>query len=307
MEYNELNKNAMGGTELVAHRIESMLEPELLEQVQIIHSRARELDDTKKKIYVLHDLAGDPEVQHLRDGGWEKYDKLVFVSHWQRQMYEAYLGVPPSASVVMRNSIVPIPHHEKPKDKIRLFYHSTPHRGLQILFPVFKQLHKEYGDRIDLKVFSSFGLYGWPSRDEPYLDLFEEMKEHPAVDYNQAVSNDVIREELTKAHIFAYPSIWQETSCLCLIEAMSAELTTVHSSLGALPETSMGLSLMYDYTEDVNKHANIFYQNMKNAIENIDNPTIQRLNSIQKLTSDAIHSVDRLKVEWNSLVKGIVM
>lgn len=307
MEYNELNKNAMGGTELIAHRIEKILEPGLLDRVQIIHSRARELDETKKKIYVLHDLAGDPEVQHLKDGGWERYDKLVFVSHWQRQMYESYLGVPPSASVVMRNFIDPIPQHEKPKGKIRLFYHSTPHRGLQILFPVFKQLHNEYGDKIELKVFSSFGLYGWPARDEPYLDLFEDMKEHPAVDYNQAVPNDVIREELMKAHIFAYPSIWQETSCLCLIEAMSAGLTTVHSSLGALPETSMGLSLMYDYTEDVNTHANVFYQNMKQAIESVDNPTIRRLNDIQKLTCDAIHSTNRLSVEWNNLVKSLVL
>jgi hypothetical protein len=57
-----LSKAPRGGTELMADRINS-LPPELLSRFQIIHSRVRELDPNKKKIYVLHDLPGDPEVE----------------------------------------------------------------------------------------------------------------------------------------------------------------------------------------------------------------------------------------------------
>ena len=307
MEYNELNKKAMGGTELMAHRIEEMLGPDLLSQVQIIHSRVRELDNTKKKILVLHDLPGDPEVQHLRDGGWKKFDTLVFVSHWQKQMYETLLGVPPSAGVVIQNSIEPIEQHEKPTDKTTLIYYSTPHRGLSLLYPVFDKLYEEYGSTIELKVFSSFELYGWPQRDEPYKELFEALENHPGIQYSKSVSNETIREELKKAHIFAYPSIWQETSCLCLIEAMSAGLTPVHSSLAALPETSMGLSMMYDYVEDPNKHAMTFYNTLRMTIQNINDPYMRQLTTLRKHSADAIYNTQRQGMRWLALANNILL
>lgn len=249
----------------MADRINS-LPPELLSQYQIIHSRIRDLDPRKKKIYVLHDLPGDPEVQHLKNGGWKRFDELVFVSHWQQQMYNAYLGVPFEAGIVLQNAITPIEKHKKPTDKVRLMYFSTPHRGLELLYPVYDKLYKEFGDRIELNVFSSFDLYGWDVRDEPYKPLFEKLKSHPGINYSKSVPNDVIREELKRSHILAYPSIWQETSCLVMIEAMCAGLVCVHSSLAALPETAMGCTYMYGYTENVEYHMTRFEANLRDAI-----------------------------------------
>lgn len=305
MELNELNQKAMGGTELMALRIESAIDPDDLKRLQIIHSRARNLDPNKKKIYVLHDLAGDPEVRHLKDEGWKKFDKLVFVSNWQQQMYNAYLGVPYSAGVVLKNSIDPIPKHDKPKDKVRLIYYSTPHRGLGILYSVFDALYKEFGDRIELKVFSSFELYGWPERDKPFQDLFKKLEDHPGIVYSKSVPNHVIREEIMKSHIFAYPSIWQETSCLCLIEALSGGLVSVHSSLAALPETSLGLSFMYDYTEDLNTHAQVFYANLKHAIRMVESESVGGT-ELTKIAADYVYSLDRRKAQWNSLAKNVL-
>jgi len=94
MEKNELNKEAKGGTELMQERLHQRLDPEILNKFQIIPTRVRDIDPDRKTILWLHDLHGDPEVQHLKNGGWEKFDKLVFVSHWQQQMFNAYLGVP---------------------------------------------------------------------------------------------------------------------------------------------------------------------------------------------------------------------
>lgn len=298
-----MTKSARGGTELMADRINS-LPPELLSKFQIIHSRVRDLDPNKKKIYVLHDLAGDPEVEHLKNGGWKRFDKLVFVSHWQQQMYNAYLGVPFDAGIVLKNAIEPFPLHTKPDDKVRLMYFSTPHRGLELLYPAFDKMYKQFGDRIELNVFSSFDLYGWEARDQPYQDLFEKLKAHPGINYSKSVPNAKIREELMRSHILAYPSIWQETSCLVMIEAMCAGLTCVHSSLAALPETAMGCTYMYDYTENVSTHLARFEHTLENAIEDVLYGFAMSEDRVQFL--NATYEWDWRKTEWENLLTSLV-
>jgi glycosyltransferase involved in cell wall biosynthesis len=300
--------NPRGGTELMAERINT-LRPELLSHFNIMHSRETNISFTKKNILVLHDLALDPMHEHLRDGGWKNFDKLIFVSHWQKQQFQDYLGLPPSASVVLKNAITPIEEHTKPTDKIRLMYYSTPHRGLDILYAAFVPLAKEFPN-LELNVFSSFDLYAWPERDEQHKELFKKLEDHPQINYSKSVSNDQIREELKRNHILAYPSNWQETSCLVLIEAMSAGLTCVHSSLAALPETSLGLTVMYDYHEDPNTHAMIFYNNLRRAIMiHSDNKLMaQHTNNlaVQKSIADVVYSWDNRAIQWESLMHVIL-
>lgn len=281
------------------------LPAELLSQFNIMHSRDVDLSITKKNILVLHDLALDPMHDHLRNGGWKKFDKLVFVSHWQKQQFFDYLGVPPSASVVLKNAIVPIPEHTKSRDKIRLVYFSTPHRGLDLLYAAFVELAKEFSN-LELNVFSSFDLYAWPERDVQYKELFEKLEAHPQINYSKSVSNDRIREELKHNHILAYPSTWEETSCLVLIEAMSAGLLCVHSSLAALPETSLSLTRMYDYHENPTQHANQFYKHLRHAILTYADDNTQTNLLLQKAVTDRVYSWDNRKEEWESLLTSLL-
>jgi glycosyltransferase involved in cell wall biosynthesis len=313
VEKNELSINAKGGTELMLEKLHKYVDKELLDQVQVIPSRVRVLDPDKKNILWCHDLALDPEVAHLKDGGWKDYDKIVFVSYWQQQMYNIYLGVPYSAGVVLKNAIDPIEDDDDNPDllpdTIKLIYTPTPHRGLELLYPVFVKLCEEH-DNIELDVYSSFKLYGWESRDEPYKELFDALKEHDKINYHGTQSNDVVRKALQEAHIFAYPSIWQETSCLCLIEAMSAECHSVHSSLAGLPETSMGVTQMYGYTEDNSKHASIFYAHLKHAIKNYENLDsriqVQNNLSILKPFIDVAYSWERRAKEWENMLRNLL-
>lgn len=299
----------MGGTELMGHRIDSTCNKTLLDQCQIIHSRVRELDPNRKKILVLHDLAGDPEVQHLKEGGWSLFDQLVFVSNWQQEKYHMYLGVPYDVGRVMYNAIEPIPAHKKPDPtkKINLVYFSTPHRGLDILYAVFNQLATEH-ENIHLHVYSSFELYGWKERDNKHKELFDLLKKHPKITYNRSVSNAEMRKVLEDMHILAYPSVWQETSCLVLMEAMSAGLYCVHSSLAALPETSMGLTQMYTFTDDLQHHVDRFYLELKKAIilhEKNYSKVRQSMDSV-KAIADFKFDWNQRKLEWNELMKNLL-
>jgi glycosyltransferase involved in cell wall biosynthesis len=308
IERNETNKNSKGGTELMADGLAKYVDNELLSKFQIIPSRVRELDPNKIPILWLHDLPWDPESAKLKDPDWRnQFKKIVFVSHWQQQMYNTVLGVPYSQGVVVKNAIEPIPQEyiNKPTDKIKLIYHPTPHRGLEILVPVFNELVK-YHPNIHLDVFSSFKLYGWEERDKPYQQLFDEIKSHPNMTYHGSVSQDELRRAIGQAHIFAYPSIWQETSCLCAIEAMSAQCLTVTSSLAALPETCANYALMYNYTEDVNAHANMFFKVMYHAIDVVQKDTHQNYLRAQKEYFDRNYDWNLRKDEWTFLLNSLL-
>jgi UDP-glucose:(glucosyl)LPS alpha-1,2-glucosyltransferase len=309
IERNELNKNSKGGTELLQERLYDGTVPrELLEQFQIVFSRVRDLDPDKKKIFYAHDLPEDPESSRLSDPMFrKKFDKFVFVSNWQMEQYNEKRGVEYSKSTVIKNSIIPLDISKRTKsDKIRLIYTPTPHRGLNILAPVFVKLAETNPD-IELDVYSSFNLYGWGDRDKQFEDVFEICRNHPNIKYHGTASNEEIRTALLNADIFAYPSIWKETSCLCLIEAMSAGLLCIHPNLAALPETSMGLTWMYQWSEDPNQHANSFYHVLQQGINVMrdQRDLIETDLRLQKIQVDRVHGWNHKAAEWTALLQSL--
>lgn len=307
---DEQSKNAMGGTEMMKHGLYDRLPTDLRDKVEIICSRVREVDKDRPSILWLHDLFTDPEAVHLRNKeSRERFAKLVFVSNWQWTTYNLAMEIPYSEAIILHNAITPIESHKKPSDDtIRLIYHTTPHRGLEILVPVVDFLTKNGQDTIHLDVYSSFQAYGWPQRDEPYEKLFETIRNHPQMTYHGYQPNEVVREALKKADIFTYPSIWQETSCIAAIEAMSAACAVVHPNYGALPETMGNFGFSYQYHEDVQQHANIFANvlaNVLNLYRNDRAKTHSRL-QFQKMWCDNFYGWDMRSKEWEGLIRGIL-
>lgn len=269
---NDTNENSMGGTERLTIELADKLGKEALKDFQIVSSRVRDLDDDKIRIFWAHDLPGDPESKFLETkDGQDKFHKYVFVSNWQMQGYMQQYRLPWSKCIVIPNAIESFEPIEKPdpKDGINLIYHSTPHRGLNILAAVYDKLAEKY-DNLHLDVFSSFELYGWGERDEAHKPVFDKLNSIDSVTLHGTQTNDVVRDHLKKAHIFSYPSIWPETSCLCLMEAMAAGTVCVHSNYGALSETAALFNQMYQMHEDPSLHASIFYAILEGNIQNIE-------------------------------------
>jgi len=279
------------------------VDPILLDQFQIIPSRVKELDGRPAVLW-LHDLYNDPESAHLQDelSRSLRFAKLIFVSYWQMQSFQMAYNIRPSECLVLQNAVDPIEFVEKDKDQVNLIYHTTPHRGLEILVPVFEKLTETFSN-IHLDVYSSFNAYGWGERDKPYEELFERCKSHPQITYHGFQPNDVIRTALQKAHIFAYPSIWQETSCISAIEAMSAGCEVVCSSLAALPETTAGFASMYPYHEDPNTHANIFVNVLGQAISRVNSENVLNKMQFQKNYIDVLYNWESRGQQWTDLLK----
>ena len=298
-----------GGTEMMRDALFKRLEPELKEKFEWYFSRVRDkwVDPTKNNILWLHDTFNDPEAQHLKEASSrERFKKLVFVSQYEFQTYHLALGVPYSESVVLRNAIDPIPEHKKEKsDTFNLIYHTTPHRGLEVLVPVIDFLVNK-GKKIHLDVYSSFKMYGWENRDEPYQKVFEKIKAHDNMTYHGYQPNDVIRKALKKAHMFAYPNIWPETSCIAMIEAMSAGCTVIHPNYCALSETGSNFGVQYGWEEEPNKHANKFCQILDAVMEDYWSKTHQQKLSVQKKYIDSFYNWDIRLIEWKALLNSLL-
>lgn len=311
-ELEEMTKNSKGGTEQMLERLKKSIDPELLDKFQIVCSRVRWVDPDKKTVLWCHDLAGDPEAAHLRDkNSRDRFAGIVCVSDWQMQQYNAYLGLPYSESMVIHNAIEPVEIEEKQfGEQVRLIYHTTPHRGLELVIPVFMKLYEKYGNKIHLDVYSSFSIYGWNQRDEQYKPLFDQCEKHEGITYHGYKPREEVIEALKKAHIFAFPSIWPETSCLSAIEALSAKVSIVCPNFAALPETTRPFSYMYQFSEDKTEHGNRFGYVLSGLIdryldESKRSEIVGNLNA-QKKFIDSIYNWDTRATQWTEYLKDLL-
>ena len=306
-EENEISIKSNGGTELSKRSIAAQIPEELAGEFQIVPSRLRDLEEDKIRVYWLHDLAEDPEVQHLKDeNNRNKFHKIVFVSYWQMNDFITKLGIPWTDQLcVIENPIEPFVLREKPKDKINLIYFSTPHRGLELLVPTFEALAQKHTN-IHLNVYSSFKLYGWEGADEQFKPLYDKIRNHPNMTYHGTVAQPEMREAVLDSHILAFPSIWPETSCRVLIESMSAGLMCVHPNFAALSDTSGGLTTTYQFEEDKFKHANAFYQYLDHSINVVNDPEAERYLKFVKAYADTRFNQSKIGSQWEVLMKNLL-
>ena len=303
----ELSKNSNGGTEMMRQRLIDNANPDYLKDVAIHLSRTREMYEDVPNILWCHDLAEDPENRILADGGWQKFDRIIFVSAWQRDQFILRYGIPYSHCAVICNAVEKeYKPREKEQDKIRFIYHTTPHRGLELLVPIFEALCTKF-DNLHLDVYSSFSIYGWESRDEPYKDTFAAIEAHPNMTYHGAVPNEEVLEALDKAHVFLYPNVWRETSCIALIEAIKSQVICIHPNYGALPETSANATITYDFKDNLNDHANYAYSVAKQLVQVMNNdPNYFNGFTYSDRFNLARNSIQSFKTMWDATLANVL-
>jgi glycosyltransferase involved in cell wall biosynthesis len=316
IEFDKFGKSAKGGTEIIKYGLKNRLPQELLSKFQIVTDRFDELDDTKIRLYWSHldtkqneemlSYLGYGNIKPLANGGWNKFHKLIFVSYTQMENWIREYDIPRYHCTVMKHALEPIKLREKPKDKIVLVHHSNPQRGLSLLVDVFEKLCEEY-DNIELKVHSSWNIYGMNNWHEEYKnsDLYQRLEKHPKIKNIGYLPNEELKKSLASSHIFPYPNIMPETFCLSLLEAMSAELLCVHPNYGCLPETASNWTMMYDYHEKILQHEERFYQKLKEAIEIVNQKETQEHLKKQKEYTDYLFNWEQRTIDWINLLENL--
>jgi len=181
----------------------------------------------------------------------DSVDYFVYVSHWCYDKFRNKFNIPEHKSLVIKNAVYPFEYKPKPRtEKLKLIYTSTPWRGLDVLLDAFELLGR---DDVELDVYSSTVLYGdffHNSYGSQFQWIYDRAKALPNVNYMGYASNAGVRKAVQAAHIFAYPSMFEETSCISAIEAASAGCQLVTTNYGALYETLAQWSTFVPYTAD---------------------------------------------------------
>jgi hypothetical protein len=92
------------------------------------------------------------------------------------------------------------------------------------------------------------------------------------------------------------------------MESMSAGLVCVHQNFAALSETAANWTHMYQWSEDMRGHANMFYSVLRGVIEEIrDASDEQYKNKImtQKAYADVFYNWASRKTQWDALLRSL--
>ena len=285
----------------------------LLAQVDFI-THKEQLSEKPISLYMPFECADDPKVAHLAND-WNKYDAIVFQSHWQQSMYNLFLGIPYSVGVVMPSAITPVKRHTKHETDINLLFVGDPRNGLDIAFSAFKKLSPR-NPKVMLYVFSDFSVLGnlKDKVNKSLAKFCDEVIGHPNVIFN---SDESAYTGMTKrvsvferCHILVSPSKFPDASHVPLLECMSAEMLCIHSSYGSLPEVSLGLTSMYGYSEDDTSHVNKLYMELDNTIQLYNRPGPRKIIALKlakdKSFVDEMYTWEKRCLQWNEFLLNLL-
>lgn len=272
--------------------------------VNLILSRCTEDQIADGKINILwqHLNYNEPLTQGMTNKFFTRaIDEFVYVSHWQHEKFRYVYHIPVDNAHVIKNAINPIKYIPRPKgEKIRLIYTSTPFRGLNILLDAFELLNR---DDVELYVYSSTIIYGTgydAKHGSQYEALFERARNMKNVFYMGYAPNDEVIKALQQSHIFAYPSMFEETCCLAMIEAGAAGCKMVTHNLGALAETGSEFANLVPIRIDASRIAQEYAKALNQEIDSYwkSVPILQQ----QSQFFNHFYSWDKKVEQWKTVL-----
>ena len=164
----------------------------------------------------------------------ETVNHIVTPSHWAKEQLIKFHKVPKNKITVISNGVNDIFTYSE--NKTKTFIHtSIPYKGLELMPALIQRIHQRHPDA-KFKIFSSMSLYG-PLND-PYIELYEDLKKLPNVEYSAAVDQEELVTAYQDAAFFIHPNIWEETFCVSMAEAMKSGAYPIITNIGALSEVA---------------------------------------------------------------------
>jgi protein O-GlcNAc transferase len=192
------------------------------------------------------------------------FDKVICLSKFAKKRFCQYYPLVPSSRVdIIPNGITPelyaLPPGESFEDKhkrlqagsepLSVIWSSCPDRGLDRALDVWPLIVKAFPGA-KLSIFGDF--YNWARRSRHFgtpeqgsfahrlTRMLSEVTGDPnlGVLYFGQAGQSVLAKAFKDAHLWFYPTSFEETSCITALEAQVSGTKIVCSPVGALPETA---------------------------------------------------------------------
>ena len=192
--------------------------------------------NAKLTIWWLHDLAmyrmAGVVQQHLVN-----IDKIFTVSNWHKAQVSKVYDIPAESIIATWNG-VDYEMFEGLDENVReprsLFYMARPERGLENLVgtdnPIMAMLP-------DCHLYVCGYNNTTPEMAEYYRYLWQRCEELPNVTNLGHLGKRQLYEAMSKAQLYVYPTVFEDTSCIAALEANAAGLPLIGSEWSAVPET----------------------------------------------------------------------
>ena len=303
---------AKGGTEIQHHFLEHYVGEDLLSKFQICTSIPGKIPLSSDKINILwqKNSYDQPNIAPWFEdkSNHNKFDWYVFNSHWNYEKYRYKFDVPTHKCHVIKNGVTNFPKRIPfiKGDRVRMLFQITPWRGLNVLLGAMQQLQNE---NVELDVFSSCKIYGAEfekQNEHIYEPLYEQARKLPNVNYIGYREHSFIQKMLYRYHMFAYPSIWEETSCNSALEAMAGGLYCIVTNFGALYETCSEYPIYVTYDKNYRNLSQAFAHAIRGAIATIHEPEVYEHLLMQQEFTKKFYSWDKKKLEWTNFLTGVL-
>jgi len=299
-----------GGTELQHHFLSHYVDEKLLSNFQICTSIPNKVSLSKDKINILwqKNSYDQPNIAPWFEDktNHDKYDWYVFNSHWNYEKFRYKFDVPTHKCHVIKNGVTnfPVRTPYKEGDMVRMLFHVTPWRGLNVLLGAMQQLQD---CNVHLDVFSSCKIYGEDfeqANESKYEALYEQARNLENVNYIGYKEHSFIQKFMYRYHMFAYPSIWEETSCNAVLEAMGGGLYCIVTNYGALFETCSEFPIYVTYDKNYRNLSTAFAHAIRGAVKHMHQPEIHEHLQMQQNFVKKFYSWEKKKHEWTNFLQG---
>lgn len=209
---------------------------------------------SKINIWWLHDLALYRQQGLVQSMLWN-VDKILTVSEYHKAQVVDVYDIEPSLVETITNGIdlsLFGPRKRKPKAPYHLLYSSRPERGLEYLVKdggIMDKLGKDYHLNVcayENTTAEAESYYKW---------LYQQVEYKGNVTNIGALTKAQLADLMLDSDLLAYPTTFEEVSCITAMEAMAAGLPMISSRHAALPETCGDGSVLIPLEDELDESA----------------------------------------------------
>ena len=139
-----------------------------------------------------------------------------------------------------------------------------------------------------------------------FIPLVKYMEQLSNVNYIGYKPNEYIKQNLKDYRLFVYPSIWEETSCISLLESMSAGLYCITTNFGAIYETGAEFPMYIPYSNDYKNLARKFAAAIESSVDMLHDSSIQDHLKMQQKYVNKFYNWEVKGQAWTRFLRGAI-